>query len=204
MLFLLSGCIDVITPNISEDIPTLIAPSDSLQTATQNHTFWWDGVEYADAYRLQIVTPRFDSVNALILDTLVTDTQYPFTLTDGNYEWRVIAENVNYVSDYQVNRLFIDGSIPSVPILLSPGDCDTLNLADLPLDLSWTADQDVVQDSIFIYSDSLTTLFAVETSMSQTISFTTTSVGSYYWQVRSIDAVGNASNLSAPRKIIVQ
>lgn len=73
----------------------LNAPSESLETNKYNIQFWWDLVDDATAYSLQVVNPDFNAAASLILDTLIKGNKYMHTLDPGKYEWRVRAENAS-------------------------------------------------------------------------------------------------------------
>ncbi|WP_439697202.1 hypothetical protein ACFGVS_01685 [Mucilaginibacter sp. AW1-7] len=104
---LLSACKEFIEPSIAKRQVTLEAPANLYQSTKYTINFWWDGVEDALAYRLQVVTPGFDSIGGLILDTLVKDIKFTSTLEPGNYQWRVRAENGSSQTAYSPARSFI-------------------------------------------------------------------------------------------------
>lgn len=118
---LLSSCKEFIEPSIAKRQVTLEAPADQYQSTKYTINFWWDGVEDALAYRLQVVTPGFDSVGSLILDTLVKDNKFTSTLEPGNYQWRVRAENGSSQTDYSAARSFVveQSSLISQTVTLS-------------------------------------------------------------------------------------
>ena len=59
ILFGFLRCDDIFEDDISTENISLYAPSDSIVTKIITHTFWWEEVEGADEYNLQIVTPDF-------------------------------------------------------------------------------------------------------------------------------------------------
>ncbi|SES29587.1 hypothetical protein SAMN04488023_16011 [Pedobacter rhizosphaerae] len=71
----------------------LVAPGNHLETSNYQQTFWWEKQEDALGYRLQIVSPKFDSISKFIIDTVVSQNKFVYTLDPGKYEWRVRAEN---------------------------------------------------------------------------------------------------------------
>ena len=62
---------DFIQKDIKNDIVNIIAPVDNMNTPNNTITFWWDELEGAEKYNLQIVKPSFDSITQLIVDTNV-------------------------------------------------------------------------------------------------------------------------------------
>ncbi|WP_121810184.1 fibronectin type III domain-containing protein [Mucilaginibacter kameinonensis] len=118
LLFCLSACKDFIEPNISKRQVTLRAPSDKYQSNNYNVNFWWDETEDALSYRLQVVTPGFDTVGGLIADTLVKGNRFTLTLDPGEYQWRVRAENGSSQTAFSTpNRLTIIPSTLSAQIV---------------------------------------------------------------------------------------
>jgi hypothetical protein len=103
---LLSSCKEFIEPSIAKRQVQLKAPSDHYQSTKYTVNFWWDEVEDALGYRLQVVTPGFDSIGGLVLDTLVKGNKFAATLDPGNYEWRVRAENGSSQTAYAAARSF--------------------------------------------------------------------------------------------------
>ena len=59
---LISSCKEFIEPSIAKRQVVLEAPVDQYQSTKYTVNFWWNGVEDALAYRLQVVTPGFDSM----------------------------------------------------------------------------------------------------------------------------------------------
>jgi hypothetical protein len=118
---LISSCKEFIEPSIAKRQVVLEAPADQYQSTKYTVNFWWNGVEDALAYRLQVVTPGFDSIGSLILDTLVKDDKFTATLEPGNYQWRVRAENGSSQTDYSAARSFIveESSLTNQTVTLS-------------------------------------------------------------------------------------
>ena len=93
LLFAVSGCKEFIEPSIQDKQVVLLAPSSGTESSEYAQTFWWEEVEDALNYRLQVVSPDFNNTKKLVLDTLVSTNKFSFTLDPGTYEWRVRAEN---------------------------------------------------------------------------------------------------------------
>ncbi len=104
---LLSSCKEFIEPSIAKRQVNIEAPADNYQSTKYTVNFWWDEVEDALSYRLQVVAPGFDSIGGLILDTLVKGDKFSATLEPGNYQWRVRAENGSSQTAYSTARSFV-------------------------------------------------------------------------------------------------
>ncbi len=107
---LMFGCEDFFEQDLSGKTVTLIAPSDSVVTDLSVQTFWWDELDGALEYELQVVTARFDSIVQLIVDTTISGTQFQQTLYPGQFQWRVRALNGAYMSEYAVRTLTVDST----------------------------------------------------------------------------------------------
>ncbi|MDQ0966834.1 hypothetical protein QFZ20_002237 [Flavobacterium sp. W4I14] len=103
----LYGCNEFIEPSLAERKLDLLAPSQGLETSSYQQTFWWEGMPDAIFYRLEVVTPKFDSISKLVLDTLITGNKFVYTLDPGRYEWRVRAENGSSASAFTTRAFTI-------------------------------------------------------------------------------------------------
>lgn len=96
---------------IVDDTTTVIpAISSEIQPLTPNTEvksglifFWWEDLENADEYRLQVATPDFDSPTELFYDTIVDKTGIRLSLEAGKYSWRV--KGINEVSESDFKEL---------------------------------------------------------------------------------------------------
>lgn len=104
LILLLFSCKEFIEPSIDKRSVTLQAPSDNYSSPKYNVSFWWDEVEDALGYRLQIVSNNFSSPGGLIADTVITKNTFSMNLDPGVYQWRVSAENGSSVTAYSAAR----------------------------------------------------------------------------------------------------
>jgi len=107
VILLMGRCSVFIQENIEEETIILFAPSDDMETEIVTQTFWWEQIFGAEGYRLQIVTPEFNNIESLLLDTLVSGDKFEMTLYPGIYEWRVRGENNAYVTAWSKTSLSI-------------------------------------------------------------------------------------------------
>lgn len=103
----LVSCKEFIEPSLEHQTISLLAPQDKLESNSYKQIFWWNLHEDALKYRLQIVSPKFDAIQRLILDTLVAKDKFTYTLEPGVYEWRVRAENGSSYTEYNSRSLTI-------------------------------------------------------------------------------------------------
>ena len=80
ILVMMMGCTkDFIVKDIKTVTLKINSPSDTLKTQSNLITFWWDEVDGAEKYNLQIVKPNFNSILQLIVDTNVTINKFNHT-----------------------------------------------------------------------------------------------------------------------------
>lgn len=109
LLLIVISCDDVVeVENISNKTVTILAPTNNTVLSITDINFSWNVVEDAELYRLQIATPTFEEATQIILDTVITATNFTKTLDLGNYEWRIRAENSDYQTSYTTQSFTIE------------------------------------------------------------------------------------------------
>ncbi|WP_461630266.1 hypothetical protein [Labilibaculum euxinus] len=205
LLGLSIACSDFTEEDIEDDSVELLGPADGVSTETQSLTFWWDFVDGADAYRLQIADPDFTDIVRLELDTLITGNKFEHTLYPGNFEWRVRAENSAYTTDFISRKLVINEPVDITKqkvILISPGKEAKLNVNQIVFDwdelsiaheyqfelhqTDWSG-EDVIDPKIL--TDTKLTLDLEE--------------GTYAWGVLARDTVNNEETPVTYRNLVV-
>ncbi|NAS12910.1 hypothetical protein [Poritiphilus flavus] len=106
-IFLNSACEDIVeVPDISNQEVELLAPLNATVVTESSVSFSWTEIEDADAYNMQLAIPDFENAAQILLDsTIVVDSTFVGarligTLPDGNFEWRVKAQNSDYETLY--------------------------------------------------------------------------------------------------------
>jgi len=102
----LTSCDAIIEPSISKKTVQLEAPEQQYQSASFTINFWWDEVEHALSYHLQVVSQTFTTPGGLILDTVVSKNRFSFNFDPGKYQWRVAAQNGSTSTDFSTVRDF--------------------------------------------------------------------------------------------------
>jgi hypothetical protein len=121
----LSSCKEIIEPSLTKRNLVLNAPADGYESTKYQINFWWNEVEDALGYRLQVVSGTFEAPGGLVLDTLVQDYKFAGNLDPGEYEWRVRAENGSSQTTYSAVRRFtvLQSSIKEQSVrLAAPGE----------------------------------------------------------------------------------
>lgn len=139
LLFVFAGCKEFIEPSIAKRTVNLLAPANGTAGAVYAQTFWWEPVEDALSYRLQVATPGFTNTQRLILDTLIkANNKFNFTMDPGNYEWRVRAENGSSQTQYTTAAFTIYATSikEQTPQLQAPANNITINTSSTTF--SWS------------------------------------------------------------------
>jgi hypothetical protein len=186
---LFSSCGDLIEPSISKSNIQPEAPSDQYQSTSYTINFWWDEVGHALSYHLQVVTPNFASPGSLVLDTIVKKNTFSFTLSPGNYQWRVMAENGSSQTAYTVPRSFsvAAGSIKQQSVQLSAPTNNLITNQSAQI-FQWGSLYGATQYRLEIDTNNFTSESAVVSNTvvpGQQLNFTFPKEQVYQWRVRA-------------------
>jgi hypothetical protein len=192
----LSSCKDLIEPDISGRQITAEAPGDKLQTANYGVTFWWDDVDDALQYRLQVVSPKFDSIPALVLDTIVKTTKFTMNLSPGNYQWHVRAENGSSKTAFSPAKSFtvLQSSIKQQKVQLSSPANNFLTNQN-SLSFSWSSLYGATQYHLEIDTANFAdekNIYYDKTIPGQQINVTLSKDQVYQWRVMAINDTAQA------------
>jgi hypothetical protein len=100
ILTLLVSCETATERELSGIQPILLAPMNNTVTTDTMQTFYWETLNGASTYQLQVVSPRFDSMIRLIDDTIITKNRFTIDMPAGEFQWRVRASNNSGPSAY--------------------------------------------------------------------------------------------------------
>ena len=208
LVLIVISCQKLFDSDISGQTVVLKSPIDSLYSENYLQTFWWEEVEGAETYNLQIVSPRFDSVIRLVLDTNLSTNQFTYTLYPNNFQWRVKGYNSSYETLYTTASFTIDSTdLPTTPELIgSTGNGitneDTItfewnnaNFADSYRITIRNMNTGTLHGSVSWPSTSITIPDALH-------SITAIPEGKFTWTVKSSNANGDSEEAS-PLEILV-
>jgi len=186
---LLSSCDDIIEPSISKSQVQLQAPVNQYVSTSYAINFWWNTVNHALSYHLQVVTPTFASPGSLVLDTVVTSYKFSYTLSPGNYQWRVMAQNGSSETAYSVPNSFIiiPTSITQQAVqLLFPGNDFLTNQTSVTF--QWSSIYGATQYNLEIDTNNFANAATVVLNTvipGQQMSFTFPKAQAYQWRVQA-------------------
>lgn len=93
LLCFLNSCDEQLDRDLSKVNVTLLSPANKIITSDTLQTFYWEAVDSLVTYQIQIVSPQFDSIAKLIVDTVISKNQLKLNLNPGLYQWRVRVLN---------------------------------------------------------------------------------------------------------------
>lgn len=107
-IFLIASCSDVLlVEDISNDTIQILAPTNNATLSEGSLSFNWQALEGIENYQLQIATPNFANANQVVLDTLISTTNFIQSLEANNYEWRVRGVNSAYETLYTISTFTV-------------------------------------------------------------------------------------------------
>lgn len=108
MIALINGCAIIFEDDISEEVVYVIMPADGSQSIIQDQLFWWETIEGALKYNLQIVEGSFFAPISFVSDTNIAGDKFMVNLSPGDYEWRILGWNNYSETDFFYSSLVIE------------------------------------------------------------------------------------------------
>ncbi len=109
LAFSFIACEEIIeVKDISNKAVSILAPTNNAVLDTIAVTFTWEAVEATETYHLQIATPDFENATQIVKDSTLTTTHFSTMLDTKSYEWRIRAQNSEYVTDYTTQQFTIE------------------------------------------------------------------------------------------------
>ena len=197
------GCNAFFEEDIEDKSVELLAPSDGTTTEILTHTFWWEYVDGATNYRLQIVSPGFDAAEIILIDTLVGEDKFEMTLYPDVFQWRVRAENSAYVSKWKTATLTIvssDDLTRQKVILTLPNDNYFTN--DSIITCKWDVLQNANKYRFQLYKEGWgQTLIADSMDITGNKLNISLDEDEYWWGVQAINDISQTNFVS--RRIVI-
>lgn len=184
-VYLTTSCGLIIEKDLKTKSINILSPADK-DTIAQNYiTFWWDEVEGATSYNLQIVKPSFSNITELVLDSNIVDNKFFINLSNGTYQWRIKAQNNSTSTQYIVRDLTVNSSdslSSSVLILKSPNSNTYTNQSSIIF--KWYPLSDATYYTYQLIDGTGATVINTNVS-ADSIVVSSLIEGSYVWKVRA-------------------
>lgn len=200
----LTACEEFLEESIEGKSVILLSPGNQAELPSYNINFMWENMEHANAYRLQVAKPDFDSLQLIFADTIVERTQFGMSLEPGAYQWRVQGLNGSSEGAYVVRSFVIYESDLRRQLVLLDTPADHYITSEASISYAWQQlygatsyriqlDTNAFQDESRIMLDSVTMLNAFRMTM--------TSEGEFQWRVRA-ESDTSTSAWSAVRSLV--
>ncbi len=196
---------DFVVKDIKNKTITVNAPADNLVTSINSVTFWWEEVDGAEKYNVQVVKPNFTSVAQLIADTNVTSTKLTLSLNPGIYQWRIKATNAGSSTAYQTYNLKVDSTtnltnqvvVPISPLSGTVTASKTFNFLWNPLPSATSYSIEIsLNNSVLNYSTTTNTTYAYTFTLASATTYTAS------WRVKALNS-NSISQYNTPQTFTI-
>lgn len=205
MLLAFSCTKDLVVKSVKNATVNVLAPANNTITSDNAVTFWWDAVEGADKYNIQIVKPNFNAIQRLITDTNVTGNKYTQNLSPGVYQWRIKAVNGGGSSAYTLYNLTIDSTSNLTGQLVVPvSPLSGYLTRNRLINFSWSQVNAATAYSIELSSNNtvVTSSVITGTSFSYSMNLASGSVYTGSWRVKALNN-NSVSQYNTPQTFTV-
>jgi hypothetical protein len=206
-----TACKSIIEEDISDKKVIVNTPNGTSLTS-YNQLFWWEKVDGALTYQIQIASPNLTNVQKLLLDTTIKGNKINFTLAAGTYEWHVRALNGSYQTAYSGFAFTItDAPLSTQKVILNTPATGTSVKTTV---LTWNAIPiDGVAYQLKVSKSSAFTpeIINIETPLT-TYNLSITDETTYYWEVRAYKGTDTSQwssissfiyDVTAPGKVVL-
>ena len=197
------SCRDIFDIDLSEANVNVLAPVDNHVTDVFTQNFWWEEVEGADSYQIQLVEPSFSSIYDFLVDTNLTHEHYVHTLEPGSYQWRIRAKNNSSQSPWQTYSLHVDSTtdLSNQTVLLSLPE-DEYYTNDMQVSFSWQEIFSATEYEFQLGDGGFGNLIQDETVTAAQTSYTFSEEGDYQWRVKALNNT-SATAFSNPHTFVI-
>lgn len=201
----------ILSTDLTNQLVSLSSPQNNIFTNNPNVTLNWLPLTAAASFNVEVTNSTtgqsaFSTTGVITNSIALTATNLS---QDGLYQWKVKAINATSQSAFSTNSFSLDTVIPNQPQNTLPITNSTKTISQ-PVVFNWTvaADSGVIQSPISYiieFSNDMNFTSISQTSNSATTSFTQSfsTIGVYYWRVKSKDSAGNISVASTGFKFTI-
>lgn len=202
----------VVSNDLSNQQVVLSSPDNNVYKNTSNVTLKWQKLSAATSYTIEVLnTTTSESVYTaenIVENSIVLSNTH--IKKDANYQWKVRGVNSTSQTAQFSSRVFmIDTVVPTLPQNSLPANNAAVT-KNISTAFSWVSPTDTgtIQSPLlytieFSTTNTFTTQFFTTNNATTTYQHTFTTIGDYYWRIKTTDAAGNVSAYSAPFKFTV-
>lgn len=176
---------DFIVEDIKNKSITINAPANNLVTTNNKVTFWWEPLDGAEKYNIQVVKPNFAAITSIVSDTTLTGNKFDLNLQPGTYQWRIKAINNGGSTTFQTFNLVVDTTSNLSSLTVSTIDPPANWLTgNKRVAFSWNSLNAATNYQVIIMNSTNGIIKDTTTSLI-TYTYTFASQGVYSWKVRA-------------------
>jgi hypothetical protein len=200
-----AACTEIFEKDIEDEKITIYTPSgkDSL---SYTQTFWWNQIDFATSYQLQVVSPNFAAPEKMILDTIIKTNRFMHYLGPGEFEWKVRAMNGAYKSNFFGNTFkIVTTKLSSQVVQLALPENGAVNKEKSIL-FSWHKLLGATKYKIQIATDltfSDKEEFSVDGGETNIYPYVFADYNTYYWRVMALNDSNQTTPWSTPFVITI-
>jgi hypothetical protein len=191
LISVLVSCSEIIEPSLEKVKINILTPTDTL-SSQYSQTFYWEKVENATKYQLQIASPSFDKAQKIVLDTITKSNTFTITFNPARYQIRIRAYNNSSNSDWTYKNIKIDSADLSTQMIVLNSPVNEFESNASSYQLKW---QSVFGASKYkVQIDTLSSFESAfkmnKTSVSNFYNLNNLpKEGTYYWRVKAINSI---------------
>ncbi len=198
--------------DLSNQSVVLKTPSENFYTNGQSVVFTWNALGTADSYAFELIK-KLNGEQTVFQQSDIAGTSVSLDATtineDAQYLWKVKGVNATTETPFSERSFYIDRVVPNQPSLSEPTDQKTIAISNVTFNWTNGTDTGTIKSTITNYLQIATdidfnAIIHTANTSNNSLQYNFTTVDTYYWRVRSIDASNNQSDYSAVRSIIVQ
>jgi predicted phage tail protein len=188
LLFIVQCTKDIIVQDIKNKTLIINAPANNSVTTSNQVSFWWEVLEGAEKYNLQIVKPSFASVTKLYLDTMLINNKFSIILEAGTYQWRIKAINGGGSTVFQTFNIKVDTtSNLSTQLVSTIAPSNNFLTGNKTINFSWNALNAATNYQIVILSSNNGVVKDTTTSLTNYTFQFPTNTANYAWKIRGLN-----------------
>ncbi len=185
-------------------------PESNIYTNSLQFNFVWENLDAATSYVFQLI--KGDENSTDIVEQINTNNNFYLSsllsLDESQYTWKINALNSLSNTEFSFRQFYVDLTAPNAATSLDPSNGTT---TATNVSFSWVLGTDPgdinspITTTIEIASDAAFTniIHTEETSLVE-LSYTFTTIGTYFWRVIAKDEAGNIGNYSSTQEITVE
>lgn len=110
-IFVIISCEDIFESDLDGMKVLINTPDDAASIYEGNVVFWWNYIDlnenFNEKYNLIVVSPSFDAISQVVLDTSIASNRFEHEMTKGEYEFMVFAFNGSTFSDTTIQNFSV-------------------------------------------------------------------------------------------------